>query len=307
MQRYIAYGLGIESEFALPELRKHQPHHGDADVVIESGSVTPVPTEQGGEDERKLDVGPDQCRLSYDDIGSFRVEDGRRIVVDTVGPEVPATKVFRRLLEGQVLGLLCHQRGHLVLHGSAVQVDGAAVVFLGPTGAGKSTTATACYGAGYPLLDDDVVVIRTADTTPMATPGVPQLKLTPKMSNRFDIEGATADGESGVTGKTHYRTETTDVDPYGVPLAGCYVLREGPSVSVESIAGHDALLELVANTYTVGLIDETGTRATHFEQCVDVVTAASVNVLRRPEDIDVLPDIVDAVVADVASEVTVDP
>lgn len=306
MQHYTAYGLTIASEFALPELRDRDAGERAGAVRIESGSVAPVPEGANGHEERRLDIGPDRCRLSYDDIGSFRIEGGRRIVVDPADADVPATKVFRRLLEGQVLGLLCHQRGHLVLHGSAVQIDGNAVVFLGPTGAGKSTTATACYGAGYSLLDDDVVVIRTPETTPMVAPGVPQLKLTPEMSTRFDIEGATVDGESGVTGKTHYRTETADVDPSGVPLAGCYVLREGSSVSIEPVSGRDALLELVANTYTVGLIDETGVSGTHLEQCGAVVTAGSVNHLNRPQDLAALPDLVDAVVDDVRTEVTAD-
>lgn len=304
MQHYIAYGVTIASEFALPELREYDPRGDDPDVVIETGSLRPVPRESG--DVRRLDVGPTDCRLSYDDVGTFRIEGGERIRFDPVSPDVPGTKVFRRLLEGQVLGVVCHQRDHLVLHGSAVVIDGQAVVFLGPTGAGKSTTATACYGAGYPLLDDDVVVVRTDGETPTVAPGVPQLKLTPEMAERFEIGGARAEAQSGVTGKTHYRTETTGIDPSGVSLGGCYVLREGPSVSVEPVPGQDAILELIANTYTVGLLDETEMTSTNFEQCAAVASAASVNILSRPQDIDVLPDLVDTVVDEVTADRALD-
>ena len=158
MENYIAYGLEIESVFTLPELRPGQSD-GEPDIVIESASLTPVDTEADADGERQVDVGPDRCRISYDGVGTFLVENGDRILVDPLSPEIPSTKVFRRLLEGQILGVCCHQRDLLVLHGSAVQIDGGAVVFLGPTGAGKSTTAAAFYGEGYPLLDDDIVVI----------------------------------------------------------------------------------------------------------------------------------------------------
>lgn len=305
MHHYTAYGMTIASEYSLPELREHGPGDEAPDVRIETGSLTPVSREPDSDDMRRLDVGPTCCRLSYDDVGTFRIEDGERVRFDPVIPDVPGRKVFRRLLEGQVLAVVCHQRDRLVLHGSAVQVDGRAVVFLGPTGAGKSTTATACYEAGYPLLDDDVVVVRTDGATPTVGPGVPQLKLTDEMTEQFDIEGAMAQ-DRGVTGKTHYRTETAAVDPFGVPLAGCYLLREAPRVSVDPVTGHDAVLELITNTYTVGLLDETGMQPTNFEQCAAVAAATPVNTLSRPQDVDVLPDVVEAVADDVTADRALD-
>ena len=294
MENYIAYGLEIESVFTLPELRPGQSD-GEPDIVIESASLTPVDTEADADGERQVDVGPDRCRISYDGVGTFLVENGDRILVDPLSPEIPSTKVFRRLLEGQILGVCCHQRDLLVLHGSAVQIDGGAVVFLGPTGAGKSTTAAAFYGEGYPLLDDDIVVIETDGEQPTVAPGVPQLKLTPEMSDRFDIDATHVDDSQDVTEKTHYRTEPVDVGQSGVPLAACYILREGPTVSVEPVTGRDALFDLVVNTYTSGLLDETERTATNFRHCSRVTTAASVNLLSRPTDIGKLPELIEVV------------
>lgn len=303
MYQYTAYGLGIESAFELPELRDSQAGEGAPDVVVRQSSLTPVPERPANtEGERRLDVQPEYCRLSYDDVGTFRIEGDSRILVDPETASVPETKVFRRLLAGQVLGLLCHQRGHLVLHGSAVQVDDRAVVFLGPTGAGKSTTAAAFYRQGYPLLDDDIVVVRFDDGGPVVAPGVPQLKLTPEMEARIDIDSAKAEDTSDVTGKTHYRTETANVDPDAVPLAGCYLLRDGPTASVERVTGRDAILELIANTYTGGLLDETDRNGANFQHCTSIVRNTSVNALARPQDLAALPDLVDAVVSDVTDQ-----
>ncbi|HVH44487.1 MAG TPA: hypothetical protein VM925_19170 [Labilithrix sp.] len=49
--------------------------------------------------------------------------------------------------------------GRLGMHGAAVSVDGKAVVFLGRSGAGKSTFAAAMCARGAALLADDAVAI----------------------------------------------------------------------------------------------------------------------------------------------------
>jgi hypothetical protein len=54
-------------------------------------------------------------------------------------------------------------RGLLVLHAGAVARDGAAVLVIGATGAGKSTTVVAAGGAGWTVLADDLVVVRVGE------------------------------------------------------------------------------------------------------------------------------------------------
>ena len=54
---------------------------------------------------------------------------------------------------------MLQHRGYLVLHGSAVLVNGRAVVFSGDSGAGKSTLAASMVHHGYQLITDDVVAI----------------------------------------------------------------------------------------------------------------------------------------------------
>lgn len=55
------------------------------------------------------------------------------------------------------------QRGALMVHAGAVEVDGRALLLVGRGGSGKSTTALACAQAGFGFLGDDLCVVEPAD------------------------------------------------------------------------------------------------------------------------------------------------
>lgn len=63
----------------------------------------------------------------------------------------------------------------LALHGSAISVEGRAYVFLGASGAGKSTTAHALASRGFGLVSDDMVLIDVARG--LVLPGAPTVRL----------------------------------------------------------------------------------------------------------------------------------
>ena len=63
---------------------------------------------------------------------------------------------IRVFLLGSCLGALLHQRGVLALHASAIETDQGAVLFMGDSGMGKSTTLQAFIKRGYKMLADDI-------------------------------------------------------------------------------------------------------------------------------------------------------
>ena len=80
-------------------------------------------------------------------------------------------------LVGPILGFLQRLAGCTVLHASSVVVDKQAIALFGPSGAGKSTTAAALAARGYPVLTDDLCVVREEKGEHLVVPAFPRLRL----------------------------------------------------------------------------------------------------------------------------------
>lgn len=290
---YTAYGLTIESEFDLSELPSFEK---DAtDVTIRRESLEPVAESADGSEKRRIESEPDRCRLTYESVGTFLVEDGDQILCDPDTDDIADQKIFRRIVENQILAVLLLQRELLVLHGSAVVVNGEAVVFLGERTAGKSTTAAAFYKAGYPVLGDDVIAIDVGGDDPRVVPGVPQIRLSPDA-----IDGIGIDDTTQPAGDWGPEKRYQDVDPVeaAVPLGGIYLLRDGDRLECGDLSGQERFRYLTAHTYAQGLLRDSAMTTKHFEQCSTVLAATQFRVLKRPKRLDVLPELVEFVAAD---------
>ena len=295
MNTYSAYGVTIRSEFDLPELSTVERWNTGGDVVFRRDEVEPVPETVDGTGGRRIQATPGRCRLSYDSYGDFLVERGESVLFDPYSAAVLNTKILRRLLENEMLGVILHQRGRLVLHASAVSIEGNAVVFLGPRGVGKSTTAAAFHELGHSILEDDIVSVRFENETPIVDPGVPEMRLVPDAVEALGIDGAVHHPDDGGSEKQYQQFENV---PASAPLAGCYVLRNGDSLSLSELSERDQLFNIVQSTYTQGLLPDTDRTDNHFQQCSTVAGTTLCRLLTRPDDHDVLPTLVDTVVED---------
>jgi hypothetical protein len=292
--RYLIYGLRLESQFDLPELAASE-EDAPADITIRRGSLEPVSKPESGSEKRRIESEPARCRLTYDSIGTFLVENGDTLVCDPDGEEMIDKKIFRRIVENQILAVALLQRGLLVLHGSAVVVNGRAAIFIGPRTAGKSTTAAAFYEEGYPVLGDDVIAIDFDGEFPKVVPGVPQIRLSPDAIDGLEIKETTRPVGDWGPDKRYRDVEHVDA---GVPLGSVYVLRDGDRFECVEFEGQTPFFQLTAHTYAQGLLSESAMTATHFEQCATVLETAPVRLLRRIRNLDALPELVALVEAD---------
>jgi hypothetical protein len=289
---YIAYGLGIHSTLVLPELT---PGPAQRDVVVGLGHIPGVPSDPAAGDGL-LRVSADEACLHWPDVGAVLLRHGREITIDP--RPGAAADVLRLYLLGPVLGLLLHQRGLLVLHASAVAIDGGVAAFLGHSGRGKSTTAAMLHARGCAVVADDVVAVDLgASGGPVALPGFPQLKLWP--------DAITALGETpGDLPRIHAGEEkraravgTTETTPR--PLRRLYVLTDADSLGLEPLGGHAAVFELLQHSYVAAALERLGS-SVHLTRCAHLAAAVPVRRLRRPRRLAGLEELAAFVEADAA-------
>ncbi|MDB2282651.1 hypothetical protein PM030_12290 [Halorubrum ezzemoulense] len=296
MYTYSAYDLLLRSAFELSELPTVEGSTGSPDVEIRRGTVDPVSESVEGTAGRRITATPDSVRLTYDSVGSFLVEDGKQITCDPLGEPASKREFFCRLIENELLGLILYQRDHLVLHASAVSIDGKAAIFLGPRGAGKSTTAAAFNKEGYDIIEDDVVAIRFDDSVPTVVPGVPQLRLKSDAAAALNLKETTTPSEEQWYEKRMLRIE--DV-PDPAQLGGCYLLMDGEQCALEPMAGSEQILNLISRTYARGLLSDTKQSAANFNQCSRLSKVVPVQKLKRPRVHQQLSSVVNLVIGNI--------
>ncbi|MHB1582438.1 MAG: hypothetical protein ACYC0E_01625 [Acidimicrobiales bacterium] len=97
------------------------------------------------------------------------------------------------LLAGSMAAYLLSAAGRLVLHASAVEVDRAAVAFVGWSGQGKTTLATLLCAEGCRLVTDDVLPVDVTSDGVSCIPGGLELRVREKseeLAERFSAQGA---------------------------------------------------------------------------------------------------------------------
>lgn len=172
---YRLCGWHVRSEIDLPELLPWHEVDDPVDVEIRVGSIPAATSDPVFVLPHSRLWANNDFELNMDKVGRFQVKQGCRVLVE------PAAAVMENELKafllGTVLGVLCHQRGLLPLHASAVRFRESAVLIAGDSGAGKSTLAAALGLRGHGLLTDDVAAIDPSG--PRVLPAYPQRKLAP--------------------------------------------------------------------------------------------------------------------------------
>ncbi|SFI28506.1 hypothetical protein SAMN02799624_00118 [Paenibacillus sp. UNC496MF] len=277
---YRAFGLGIASEFDLPELLPDTEPAGEADVRIRREDLTAIWQERAEADDCYA-FGDGEFMLRIEGTGIYRVRDGREITVSRA--EGAAETAIRLYLLGTCMGALLFQRQLLPLHGSAVVIGGRAYAFVGDSGAGKSTLAAALLQRGYPLLTDDVVAVTlTRDRVPYVIPAYPQQKLWQESIERLGMQ----EGRYVPLYATKFAIPVAQrfcSDP--VPLAGVFELvkTDGSRAELRRLRGLERLPTVRYHTYRQFLISRLGLDHRHFSTSVSVVDRIAMYQLRRPE------------------------
>ncbi|MGH9690432.1 MAG: hypothetical protein ACRD4C_04970 [Candidatus Acidiferrales bacterium] len=197
--------------------------------------------------------------LIYSDGPQFWLNrEGKRVWA--VWPDTSSLENVVSYLLGPVLGVLLRYRGVTCLHASAVAVDGRAVAFVGPPGAGKSTTAAALAQRGYAILSDDIVTLEEKGCTFQVNPAYPHLWLWPES---VKLVYGTSDAlpppiPNWEKRRLSLATEKDQFEKRALPLSRIYLLgerRADVAHRLEAIPVQTALMSLIANAYATNILD----------------------------------------------------
>ena len=312
----LAYGLRIESDFALPDLPAH-PFSGAPDVSIELGPVLPLAeVEHLLTGENALDnvmrFDARTSRVLFSQVGRFSVEDGNRIFVEPL--EGTSASSWRLPLLGSILALLLEARDLFALHAGAVEMkDGSghpvACAFAGDKGQGKSTLGASLSCAGFPLFCDDVLGLQMAEPKqlPLALVGFGSMKLVPDavravlQTSPDEMERVAPElhGSDGVD-KRHFLAHLA---LEARPLRHLFLLasHEDPlrdDVEVRALSPQESLAMLLPHTFAARwgeLYLKDARRTWHFRACAQIVATCRVWELSRRRDLKLLPQTIERI------------
>jgi hypothetical protein len=225
----------------------------------------------------------------------FVYTDGTEFWLDREGSSIRGTWPGQSSLEnatsyllGPILGFALRLRGVVCLHASAVAFADRCVAFVGPAGAGKSTTAAAFARSGRSVISDDIVGLVEREGQFYVLPAYPHLCLWPESVQvlygshdalpRFiqDWEKRRLPlGEDGA----RFEDRTLLLD--AVYLLGTRRAQAAPLI--DAIPSAEALLALVANTYATNLIDR-DMRAEEFALLGRLVSRARIRRVQASDD-----------------------
>ena len=272
---YNLYGLNVESDLALPDLRSqtaprdHNPRvklflrdaftHWPIETGADESTLIFCSTQNGSVDSPNVRIehfAAARCyRFLYGDGIAFALDHDGKNIWAIWPPEMSLEDLLVYLL-GPVFAFVLRLRGFTSLHASAAVIRGNAMAFVGPGGAGKSTIAGALARGNYPILGDDVAVLEKISEEYYLRPAYPHVRLWP---NSGSILFGAKDALPQLVPSSEWNKCFLDLDQPGfcfqtkpAPIR-CIFLLEGcsPEVQVariDEITPLDAFARLAANT-----------------------------------------------------------
>jgi hypothetical protein len=282
---YSHSGLNIASELELPEwsqceqvARQSQP-----DVLIR---VEPAAEIEFVAKPTTVITSSGEYTLRIPQVGYFQVFNNREICVRPLPAALPAK--VRPWLLGRVWGALCYQRGLFIIHASAVQIGGEAILFCGRAARGKSTLAAQLNSRGYPLISDDLCRLDLpAFGEPVVYPAPPRVKLWNDSLDELGWREREMAPDPSRDGKFHL--SVTDSRPaFGLteplPVAAAYLLAWG-EFNIRRLKGSAAFEAFHAEaTWRVRLLSSLGQSDAHYRRCLRFLRHVPFAELTRPRD-----------------------
>lgn len=200
--------------------------------------------------------------LHFPKLANFRISKNAKEIICYSLNRTPQNTV-RHLLLDQVLPRCLAHQGKLIIHASAIQVEGGILIFVGSSGSGKSTLVGYFHQYGQPIVSDDAVWIKyNRDSQIVAIPSYTGLRL---WEDSLQILYPSADK---IQPMAHYSdkkrvqlgSNLTPKSRKSYPVVAVIVLTRSSNPSIrevclEPLHRRDAFIEVLKETFQLNSFD----------------------------------------------------
>jgi len=272
---YQAFGLSIQSEIALPPLFE-TPYIHAPDINVVLADVSSNGLEQADVIKPFSQFNQTQLWLNITDVALFEVSAN----VIKIAPLSDDWDSIRLFLLGSCFGAVMHLKQDLVLHGNTIKFADGCAVFMGPSGNGKSTLASAFYKKGYQILADDLARV---DETLQVQPSYPQLKLWQDSAKKLEIDTSELKRVRPQDAKFAVPINDSFFN-HPLPVKALYILNthNQDEFIFEELSGVDKFQPLKNNTFRPHFTQAFGMQKAHLKRVSQLASQARVVRITRP-------------------------
>lgn len=301
---YTIHGLLVESNLALPSLesvRIETLKIKKIDLIIEkvsdNSTVFNISNDELPDSDSTIKTSQKDISINIKNIAKYRIKNGRKIYIKPY-KDAPRQSIQLYLL-GSIFAVALHQRELLVLHANAIVIEDRVVLFMGDSGAGKSTTAAIFQQKGYSIISDDVVAINNKG---LIEGGFPQIKLYGSSLEQLDIPSKGLTNIHEQKGK-FILPITKLTQHFPIKIAAIYKLNVSSQESISPIKivpieGMNRFRDLVNNTYRNEYITGMDLKNEHLDLCSTISKAVHMSEITRPTSYFSGHELLDAILFD---------
>lgn len=281
--KYCGFGLKILSEIEFPELMPDE--FQEQDITISLGKIIrgSIP-----EDSHLVKTSPtfkNDFYLDVPDVARYITSKGKKIIVEP--HENSNESSIRLFLLSNAMAALLVQRNQILLHASAIIHENELVLFLGESGAGKSSIVAELNKRGYTIFSDDICVllpVREVDKSAMALSSYPMMKLWDDTINELNDDQFKKKHKlrPEATKYGHFFHDSFEKSAY--PIKKIFILNpnlDSIDYSAKKISGLEAFELVGKNTYRSQFIMEYNLQKLHMESISGLIHRSEIQILSR--------------------------
>jgi hypothetical protein len=264
---YCGFGLNISSEIEFPELM--EASFEKTDLFIRFGTIPASLFSDNNLTNSFSIFEEDTFLLNLPGIAKYHATNGMNIIVEPYPNAIEGS--IRLFLLSITMAAILSQKQKILLHTSAILRNGKLSLFLGESGAGKSSIAAELSKRGYILFADDICVLEFTegnDDPLLAYSSYPMMKLWEETVHELDDvkfdKSHRIIPKFAKYGQFFHEKFSTQAFPIDKIFILNPVDKDDENYNIRKINGVEAFEILSRNTYRSQFIQKSDLQMIHF-------------------------------------------